>query len=182
MSDSVCASVVSGRYVATYTEFDTDVFPLPHSFPHLSPTVFHPSASASFTHLPSSLLLSPPLGGALQCAMLSGRMKVKPFTMVDKLPYGLVVHYDQAADKGKQSFTTHTHPYSDFLSSRGFIPLYLIQMCFMVLIAAVTFTIPLYAAILVYRPLYSLYLLLIFSPLHSLFLCPPFPSLSSFSS
>jgi hypothetical protein len=33
--------------------------------------------------------------------MLSGRMKVKPFNMVDKLPYGLVVHYDQAGDKGK---------------------------------------------------------------------------------
>jgi hypothetical protein len=33
-------------------------------------------------------------GGALQCAMMSVRMKVKPFNMVDKLPYGLIVHYD----------------------------------------------------------------------------------------
>lgn len=33
-------------------------------------------------------------GGALQCAMLSSRMKVKPFTIVDKLPYGIVALYD----------------------------------------------------------------------------------------
>lgn len=41
-------------------------------------------------------------GGALQCAMVSSRMKVKPFTIVDKLPYGIVAHYD--ADHAASSF------------------------------------------------------------------------------
>ena len=40
------------------------------------------------------------IGGALQCAMLSGRMKVKPFNMIDKLPYGIVVHYNKVANSG----------------------------------------------------------------------------------
>jgi heat shock protein 4 len=33
-------------------------------------------------------------GAALQCAMLSSRMKVKAFNIIDKLPYGIVAHYD----------------------------------------------------------------------------------------
>jgi molecular chaperone DnaK (HSP70) len=33
-------------------------------------------------------------GGALQCAMLSSRMKVKPFNIVDKIPYGIVAHFE----------------------------------------------------------------------------------------
>jgi len=36
-------------------------------------------------------------GSALQCAMLSSRMKVKPFTIIDKLPYGIVAHYEHDA-------------------------------------------------------------------------------------
>jgi heat shock 70kDa protein 4 len=33
-------------------------------------------------------------GGALQCAMLSSRVKVKPFNIVDKIPYGIVAHFE----------------------------------------------------------------------------------------
>lgn len=33
-------------------------------------------------------------GAALQAAILSSRMKVKPFTIVDKLSYGVIVHFD----------------------------------------------------------------------------------------
>ncbi len=35
-------------------------------------------------------------GGALQAAMMSSRMKVKPFHIVDKVPYGIVVNFDSA--------------------------------------------------------------------------------------
>jgi heat shock protein 4 len=35
-------------------------------------------------------------GGALQCAMLSSFVKVKPFNIVDKVPYGIVAHFDAA--------------------------------------------------------------------------------------
>ncbi len=35
-------------------------------------------------------------GAALQCAMLSSRMKVKPFHIVDRIPYGIVAHFDHA--------------------------------------------------------------------------------------
>lgn len=43
-------------------------------------------------------------GGALQCAMLSSRLKVKPFNIVDKVPYGMVAHFDavEAAEEGKE--------------------------------------------------------------------------------
>ena len=41
-------------------------------------------------------------GGALQCAMLSGRMKVKPFNIVDKLPYGIIVDWN-AESKGENA-------------------------------------------------------------------------------
>jgi len=37
-------------------------------------------------------------GCALQCAMLSSRMKVKPFNILDRLPYSIVAHFDAAAD------------------------------------------------------------------------------------
>ena len=36
-------------------------------------------------------------GAALQCAILSSRMKVKPFNIVDRLQYGIVAHFDAAA-------------------------------------------------------------------------------------
>lgn len=40
-------------------------------------------------------------GGALQCAMVSSRMKVKPFNIVDKIPYGISVSF--LADSGSSS-------------------------------------------------------------------------------
>ena len=36
-------------------------------------------------------------GGALQCAMLSSRMKVKPFHIIDKLAFGIIATYDADA-------------------------------------------------------------------------------------
>jgi len=33
-------------------------------------------------------------GGALQCAMLSAKIRVKPFTIIDRMYYGVVVHYE----------------------------------------------------------------------------------------
>jgi heat shock protein 4 len=36
-------------------------------------------------------------GAALQCAILSSRMKVKPFHIVDRLPYGIVAHFEASA-------------------------------------------------------------------------------------
>jgi heat shock protein 4 len=36
-------------------------------------------------------------GSALQCAILSSRMKVKPFNIVDRLPYGIVAHFEASA-------------------------------------------------------------------------------------
>jgi heat shock protein 4 len=45
-------------------------------------------------------------GAALQCAMLSSRMKVKPFNMVDTMYYGVVASYDatstEANEDGKE--------------------------------------------------------------------------------
>lgn len=35
-------------------------------------------------------------GGALQCAMLSSRMKVKPFNILDQLPYGITVYFENS--------------------------------------------------------------------------------------
>ena len=36
--------------------------------------------------------------------MLSGRMKVKPFNIVDKLPYGIIVHWDdEHSGKGENA-------------------------------------------------------------------------------
>lgn len=40
-------------------------------------------------------------GGALQAAMLSSRMKVKPFKIVDKLYYGINIYYDKDSVTGK---------------------------------------------------------------------------------
>jgi len=45
-------------------------------------------------------------GGALQAAMLSSRMRVKPFAMVDKMPYGIVVKYTDAVDGNMTTTTT----------------------------------------------------------------------------
>jgi len=42
-------------------------------------------------------------GGALQCAMLSSRVKVKPFNIVDRLPYGIVASFEGAAAEGEGS-------------------------------------------------------------------------------
>ncbi|RYG67246.1 hypothetical protein EON64_07870 [archaeon] len=36
-------------------------------------------------------------GGALQCALLSSRMKVKPFSVVDQVYYGIVASFDNSA-------------------------------------------------------------------------------------
>lgn len=36
-------------------------------------------------------------GGALQCAMMSSRMKVKPFNIVDRMYYGIDAHFDSHA-------------------------------------------------------------------------------------
>lgn len=41
-------------------------------------------------------------GGALQSAMLSSRMKVKPFNIVDRLYYGIVAHFDSEATMGDE--------------------------------------------------------------------------------
>ena len=37
-------------------------------------------------------------GGALNCAMVSSRMKVKPFEIIDKISYGIVVNFDGASN------------------------------------------------------------------------------------
>lgn len=42
-------------------------------------------------------------GGALQSALLSSRMKVKPFNIVDRMPYGVVAHFDAVG--GEESST-----------------------------------------------------------------------------
>lgn len=39
-------------------------------------------------------------GSALQCAMLSSRMKVKPFNIVDRMAYGIVAHFEHSQDDG----------------------------------------------------------------------------------
>jgi len=36
-------------------------------------------------------------GGALQCAMVSSRVKVKPFNIVDRLPYGILAQFEGAS-------------------------------------------------------------------------------------
>lgn len=41
-------------------------------------------------------------GNALQCAMLSSRVKVKPFNIIDKLAYGITAHFD-AVTNGSNS-------------------------------------------------------------------------------
>eukprot|EP01032_Pedospumella_encystans_P027911 gene27911-31528_t len=40
-------------------------------------------------------------GGALQCAMLSSRVKVKPFNIIDRLPYGIAASFE--GEEGKIS-------------------------------------------------------------------------------
>jgi len=39
-------------------------------------------------------------GGALQCAMLSSRVKVKPFNIVDRITYGIQATFDHVAEDG----------------------------------------------------------------------------------
>lgn len=42
-------------------------------------------------------------GGALQCAMLSSRMKVKPFNIVDRMPYGVSARFADEEDPSKET-------------------------------------------------------------------------------
>lgn len=46
-------------------------------------------------------------GAALQCAMLSSRMKVKPFNIIDRLPYGIVAHFDVANNSNDSPSEQH---------------------------------------------------------------------------
>lgn len=41
-------------------------------------------------------------GCALQSAMLSSRMRVKPFNIIDKIPYGIVAHFENATSGGEK--------------------------------------------------------------------------------
>ena len=47
-------------------------------------------------------------GAALQCAMHSSRMKVKPFNIVDRIPYGIVAHFDVTNDTGAEQAQDRT--------------------------------------------------------------------------
>jgi len=49
-------------------------------------------------------------GGALQCAMLSSRMKVAPFNILEKLYYGINLSYDAAASSSSSSSSSSTDP------------------------------------------------------------------------
>lgn len=42
-------------------------------------------------------------GGALQCAMLSSRVKVKPFNIVDRMPYGILASFEGSASSDGES-------------------------------------------------------------------------------
>jgi len=42
-------------------------------------------------------------GGALQCAMVSSRMKVKPFAIIDRIPYGISASFKNEDDPSKTS-------------------------------------------------------------------------------
>lgn len=42
-------------------------------------------------------------GGALQCAMVSSRMKVKPFNIVDKMSYGIAARFIDEEDSSKET-------------------------------------------------------------------------------
>jgi len=42
-------------------------------------------------------------GGALQCAMLSSRMKVKPFNITDRIPYGIAARFNDEEDPTKET-------------------------------------------------------------------------------
>ena len=53
--------------------------------------------------------------------MLSSRMRVKPFAMVDKMPYGIVINYSDAADgsmtgQGASHHILSSQPYPHILS------------------------------------------------------------------
>jgi len=60
-------------------------------------------------------------GAALQCAMMSSRMKVKPFNIVDKIPYGIVAHFDgtTAVSQGEGSEEPSSKSASVSLYSRN---------------------------------------------------------------
>eukprot|EP01038_Epipyxis_sp_PR26KG_P006796 gene6796-9309_t len=47
-------------------------------------------------------------GCALQCAMLSSRMKVKPFNITDKIPYGYVAHFEAGGTEGDVNSVSQT--------------------------------------------------------------------------
>ena len=45
-------------------------------------------------------------GTALQCALLSSRMKVKTFNIIDRVPYSIVAHYEPSSGSGSGNNTT----------------------------------------------------------------------------
>lgn len=51
-------------------------------------------------------------GGALQCAMLSSRVKVKPFNIVDRLPYGIQASFESEGEASLENKTTSVSLYS----------------------------------------------------------------------
>lgn len=63
-------------------------------------------------------------GGALQCAMLSSRMKVKPFNIVDRVPYGIVAHFDLASEEGQQMNTMNDGEGEDTAAKGTSVSLY----------------------------------------------------------
>ena len=66
--------------------------PPPPSLPSLPPPPPLPPLLPPLTPLP------PPPPPPSQAAMLSSRMRVKPFAMVEPVPYGIVVNYDRRSD------------------------------------------------------------------------------------
>jgi heat shock protein 4 len=52
-------------------------------------------------------------GSALQCAMLSSKMKVKPFNIIDRLPYGIVAHFDTIHEGGAGANAQGYQPMDD---------------------------------------------------------------------
>lgn len=59
-------------------------------------------------------------GGALQCAMLSSRVKVKPFNIVDRMPYGIQASFEGAASSdGEASSSSDSKVTSVSMYVRG---------------------------------------------------------------
>jgi len=58
-------------------------------------------------------------GGALQCAMLSSRVKVKPFNIVDRLPYGINATFEGSAAAEGENASSEGKTTSVSLYQRG---------------------------------------------------------------